>query len=170
MRNKDALNLLEIQSTNVTESDVKKAYRASCKKYHPDVNPAGLVMMQAINEAYEQLMKQIFPISEEADTNNTKYAEELNAAISKVINIQNINIEVCGSWVWLSGETKMNKDTIKEAGFLYASKKKMWYYRPEQEKKRYYGKPLTIDEIRVKHGSNVPRPQNKPKFTLNAPL
>lgn len=45
-------------SPDATDEQIKKAYRALAKKYHPDLNPgdeAAARKMQQVNEAYEQL-------------------------------------------------------------------------------------------------------------------
>ncbi|HIU33622.1 MAG TPA: DnaJ domain-containing protein [Candidatus Pullichristensenella excrementigallinarum] len=46
-------------SPNATDDEVKQAYRALAKKYHPDVNhsPEAEAKMKEINEAYAQIMK-----------------------------------------------------------------------------------------------------------------
>ena len=62
MKTIDALNILSINEKEVTQEMVKKAYRQACKVYHPDINPAGTAMMQAVNEAYESLSSESYPI------------------------------------------------------------------------------------------------------------
>ena len=47
-------------SPNASEDEIKKAYRALAKKYHPDVNngsPQAEARMKEVNEAYSQVMK-----------------------------------------------------------------------------------------------------------------
>jgi len=68
-----------------------------------------------------------------------------------VINL-GLDIEVCGAWVWLHGDTRPHKDIIKAAGFRWAPKKTLWYYRPADYKSNGRGK-FSMEEIRERHGS-----------------
>ena len=63
-----------------------------------------------------------------------------------------IEQEVCGNWLWISGDTKQNAAHLKKLGLRYARKKGKWYWRPAGYKKR--GKrTYNMDEIREKYGS-----------------
>ncbi len=149
----DALNILAITEKEISLEAVKKAYRQACKAYHPDINPAGTVMMQAVNEAFESLSKENFPIQlNEFDTVNN-YGEALNIALNEIINLMGLTIEICGAWIWVSGETKVHKEILKKADFIWSSQKGMWYFRPQAIKSRWYCGKLSLDEIRVKYGS-----------------
>ena len=153
MRTIDALNILSITKSDITFDDVKKAYRNACKAYHPDVNPAGLATMQAVNEAFETLSKCNFPLTIDAKSEFTNYGEELNNALNTIISITELSIEICGAWVWVSGNTKPHKELIKDSGFKWSRNKNMWYFRPENQKKRFFRGSSSIDEIRTKYGS-----------------
>jgi hypothetical protein len=79
-----------------------------------------------------------------------------------VIGLAGITIEVCGAWVWLTGNTKPHKDTLKAAGFWWAHKKAAWYFRPSDYKSRNKS-DWDLDKIRDTYGStnvsNAPRYQ-----------
>lgn len=154
MKTIDALNILSISEKEITQDQVKSAYRKACKIYHPDINPAGTAMMQAVNEAYESLMSERFPILVSESDTISNYGEILNNALNSIINCVGLTIEICGAWIWVSGETKSNKETLKAAGFIWSNQKEMWYFRPQSQKRRYYGSHQnSIDEIRAKYGS-----------------
>ena len=161
----DALKMLAIKSTEITKEEVKKAYREFSLKYHPDRNPSGENMMKMLNEAYSTLEKADYPIKMKEGV-IYDYSEEISQALNAIIHLQGVKIEICGSWVWLSGSTKDNKDEIKGAGFLFSGNKKMWYFRP-QSKIRYYGKKskTSIQEIRDKYGSQSVRSKNSNTLT-----
>lgn len=146
MNIQDAANLLSI-SGEITPGIVKAAYRRAAMKYHPDRNPAGLMMMQAINAAYD-VLREYEGVANEANG----YDEMLSDAINAVASCPGIIIEVCGNWVWLSGDTKTHKEIIKEAGFKWAPKKVMWYFRPEEWRSSNRNN-TSMDEIRESYGS-----------------
>ena len=153
MNIKDALSILALSAT-ADQVEIKTAYRKACIKYHPDRNPAGLEMMKAVNVAYQFLTEISYngterPIDEAV---NIDFGDMLNEAINAVIGLSGINIEVCGAWVWLSGNTKPHKESIKAAGYWWAKKKCSWYFRPADYKSRNKG-DWDMEKIRDKYGS-----------------
>jgi hypothetical protein len=144
----DAIKILGI-SGQYNPEIVKTAYRKACSLYHPDRNPAGLEMMKLVNLAYEALQE---CTGEAIDTEGTqRYGDDINAALNAIMGL-GFDIEICGAWIWLHGDTRPHKDIIKEAGFMWAPKKKLWYFRPADYKSRGRGK-FSMDEIRAAHGS-----------------
>lgn len=113
-----------------TIEDLKKAYRELAKKLHPDNSQTGnteaFKKMQAeYNKAFENLK------NHHTGADGTTYykesaetAEMFRDVIDKIIYIANCNIEIVGSWVWVSGDTFNYKDVLKGAGFMWASRKK----------------------------------------------
>lgn len=150
----DALKVLGINEQSVTEEIVKGAYYKSCKRYHPDLNPAGTEMMKLINEAKDSLKSAQFPVELKEETESYDYGAAINEALNKIIHIQDIKIEICGSWVWVSGNTKEHWPLFKDAGFRFSGPKKMVYFRPESESKKYRKGSLSMEEIRQKYGAS----------------
>lgn len=147
MKANDAAKILGLTG-EITPELVREAYRRAAMKYHPDRNPAGLEMMQAVNAAYEALQDFAGDVEQEP----CNYADELNDALNAIIECAGLDIEVCGAWVWVSGETYSHKTALKEAGYRWASKKRMWYFRPSDWRSFSRGK-FSMDEIRERHGS-----------------
>jgi len=85
--------------------------------------------------------------------------------IDKIINLKGIVIELIGVWLWVSGETKQHRTILKEAGFWFAPKKCMWYFRPENFKRNTH-KPIDINAIRSKYGSDVIKQNETKEFIL----
>jgi curved DNA-binding protein CbpA len=154
MARRDALNILGIDLEIITSEITKQAYRRAAQKYHHDRNPAGLEMMQLVNAAYETLKDFSGRIeSNEHETVNTHYGEEINEALNAIMGL-NLEIEICGSWVWVSGNTKPHKEKLKEADFKWSSKKIRWYFRPADYKPRPH-QAWSMEKIKEVYGSKI---------------
>jgi hypothetical protein len=150
MKLDDAAKILNLGG-DVTPEMIKTAYRRASSKYHPDKG-GSVEMMQAVNQAYESLKDYQGAI----DGGDDNYSDALNDAINAVINLKAIDIEICGAWVWVTGDTKPHAKALGKngAGFFFASKKKAWYFRPSDWKSSSRGN-FSLDDIRANHGSQV---------------
>ncbi|TSE07407.1 J domain-containing protein [Aquimarina algiphila] len=156
----DAARILGLTG-EINPKIVKKAFREASKKYHPDVNPAGEELMKMINEAYEVLKD----YSGESKDEQSNYSDLLSEALNAIIHLDDLMIEICGAWIWITGNTKVHKTVLKEAGFYWASKKKAWYFRPEAYRSKHKGSK-SMDHIRTKYGSVTPARHTNSHKTL----
>ena len=124
-------------------NEAKKIYKELAKKLHPDVGGTD-ELFKISNSVYNHILEHGLNFSEDAE-----FDLELEKVISKILHYENIIIEVVGSWIWLSGDTKHIKETLKELNFKWASKKKMWYYG---EMKGRNPKQKSMDDIKAKYG------------------
>lgn len=127
MNTNDALNLLNLTGS-ATQTEIKKAFKAQSLKFHPDRNPVGAQMMIAINAAYEHLKKLGDTVTASEGFTENDYAEELNEVLNKLFALDGLEIEICGNWIWITGDTKPHAKALgrKEGGIgcFYASKKR----------------------------------------------
>lgn len=154
MKKEDAAKILGITGEiNLTKEAIKLAYRRACAKFHPDRNPAGAEMMKAVNLAYEALEN----FEGSLNAGGTEgYDEAMNNVLNELFKMEGINIEVCGAWIWVTGNTKPYKDQLGRdgLGFYWARKKGAWYFRPDDWKSSSRGN-WSLDEIRTEHGSQI---------------
>ena len=143
-----------------TQEELKAAYRKLAKQYHPDLNPDTdtTAIMKEINAEYEYLFARVgntFRNSkgETYTKTTTETAEDFINIINMIIRFKGIEIELIGSWLWVTGDTKPYKDTLKELGFKWASKKSAWCWHQDEWKRRRSNKSLA--EIRMTYGSQV---------------
>ena len=132
--------------------ELKKEYRKLAMKYHPDKNGSiGNKAMQEINSEYDRLLN-YFATYSDNPSEEVGIGRAMMIVIEEISHLPNIEIEICGQWLWVSGNTFPVKNELKDAGLWWASKKKMWYWRPpEQNYKRH--KTLEMPKIRMKYGS-----------------
>jgi hypothetical protein len=97
----DAAKILGLTGS-ITPEDIKRAYREACKKYHPDINPAGDEMMKLVNAAYDVLKE----FSGELKDKQADYGDALNAALNALFGLDDLKIEICGAWLWVTGNTR----------------------------------------------------------------
>lgn len=161
MKYQDALEILGVIG-EYTPDTIKAAYRKACSMYHPDRNPAGLEMMKLVNQAYDELKDSSGIAQEKDESDISSYGEDIFNALSKIIHL-GFDIEICGAWAWLHGDTKPHKELLKECGFKWAPAKKMWYFRPSDYKSYGRGK-FSMNEIRMTHGSQKVRAKDRTKL------
>lgn len=145
-----------------TIQEVKSTYRTLALKNHPD-RGGNVEVMAEINRQYKEALEWVArhqatasSSSSTAGQDGKRTADDLDggymAVINALIGIKGIEIELCGTWLWISGETKKNRLAIKNAGCHWAKKKLMWYWRPEEYRCRSR-KSCSMDYIREKYGS-----------------
>ena len=149
-----------------TLEELRTAYRALLKKFHPD-NGGSEEATKEINLEYEKLF-QILKNRSGADQEtkyNTQEDENLREVLQQIINL-NVNIEICGSWIWVSGNTYPVKESLKAAGFKFSKNKKAWYWHSGEYTRR--GKKVSLDYIRNKYGSETVKESREEKKTCIA--
>lgn len=159
MNIQEALNVFGL-SGELTEKDIKAAYRKAALKYHPDRNPLGAELMKAVNAAFDVLMANIDKINQFQSTDEYaryNYGDDLEKVLNVLSGLSGLVFEVIGNWVWISGETLTHKETLKEIGCKWAAKKKQWFYRPDEHKSYWNREEHTIEEIRAKYGTTGQR-------------
>ena len=130
--------------------DVKTMYRDLCKKYHPDLG-GDEEIMKAINAEYERVIAEGLKGQENFEA-KMDVERELMEMVQRFVVLQGLIVEVCGRWIWLTGNTFSVKDQLKALGCFFAAKKKAWYWHSPDEK-CVSKRKLSLEEIRAKYGS-----------------
>jgi len=137
-------------------NEAKKIYKTLAKKLHPDVGGSE-EEFKLLNSIYNDFIENKIFFS-----NESKIDLELEKIISKLLHFENITIELIGSWIWISGDTKAIKENLKELNFKWASKKKMWYFGEMKGKNL---KPKSMSEIKSKYDTKTFKSKDKIKIT-----
>ncbi|MCY8497779.1 DnaJ domain-containing protein [Bacillus atrophaeus] len=137
--------------------ELKKQYRKLAMEFHPDRggNEDDFILLK---EEYDQLYKQLSKGSASHDS----YPDVIDSLMK-----YNVDIEIIGTWVWVSGQTYQIKKELKELGFKWAGKKKAWFWHEGDYTKRHK-KNFSLDEIREMHESEIVKKQHHPKCLKHA--
>ena len=133
------------QSVNSLE-ELKKQYRKLSLKLHPDREGGDSKAFIAMKDEYDRLFK---TLNKETAEGNNDYTDIIDK-LSKY----DIDIEIIGTWVWVSGNTFAIKSVLKELGFKWSKNKKSWYWHTEGYTRKSR-KTFSLDQIRTMHGSEI---------------
>ncbi len=156
------MNTRYFETCNTLE-EAKTLYKSLARQNHPDIG-GDLRTMQEINSQYAEFCanfakgdgyeRQRQAHSEgkksAADFHNLdEVAEVLRVKIEFALNLDGVEVELMGFWVWLTGNTKAHKEAIKE-NQGWAKHKEAWFFAGVPSFNR---KEKSLDEIRSLHGS-----------------
>ena len=145
-------------------NDLRTQYKKHCLQFHPDKPSGDIDLFKAMQSEYEAILKKMS--SNESLSENPAFnfddEKDLFERFQAIMGIEDLIIELCGSWLWVSGNTKANRDTLKGNNFRYAAKKKMWYYSPY--KTNGNRRPYSMDRIRTKYGSHTYKTKTRDKI------
>ena len=143
-----------------TLEELKNQYKKLAMKHHPDKG-GNTADMQEINNEYDLLFARLKNVHSTVDgktytasTETTESPEEFRNIINVLINLAGINIEICGKWLWITGNTKPHKEILKSLKFRWSKSKSAWYYHTADYAK-VGKKTFTLNEIRALYGSEV---------------
>lgn len=146
--------------------DLKKAYHKLAMAHHPDMG-GSKEAMQEINLEYEALferLKDIHRSSRPEGPRTYEAQEKTKETPADFINICNelfklhgLEVELCGRWLWIGGDTRQHKDRLKALGCKWSKGKQKWsWHFPEDAAMTYKGKKSwSMDRIRLQFGSEV---------------
>jgi curved DNA-binding protein CbpA len=149
-----------------TVEALKAIYRKLVLKFHPDREGGSEEIMKEVNAEYETIFNFVKAKQEgaedatERNTGKKAYRASKNHSVNdgfreiifKIASIKGIIVELCGSWIWVTGETKPAKELLKSAGFRWSQPKKAWYWHTDgwvKQSRRHF----SMEDIREMHGS-----------------
>ncbi len=128
-----------------TVEEVKAEYRKLAKQHHPDKG-GDVATMQAVNAQYHERLSQLNGATTVGDDNkehtyyyNRQSEQEVMDKLAEILKIKgSFEVYLIGKWLWVLGDTKPIKDSLKALGCKWHSERVCWYWRANESK--HYGK------------------------------
>ena len=150
-----------------TLEELRKEYKRLVKLNHPD-NGGNEETIKAINAEYERAFEALKNADTTTNKKEARYNREMDQAIrdaiNRIIHLDNLVIEIVGTWVWVSGNTYSVKKELKEAGYKFSGNRKSWYWHSEEEKKKGASK-RSMEELKNYYGCTKVEAEQKEKLT-----
>lgn len=145
-----------------TLDELKKVYKHLAQKHHPDVG-GDTRTMQEINAEYEarfEVLKRSQNEQAAEDTTGkaratTESAGDFIAIIDHLLKLDGLEIELCGRWLWIGGDTKKHKEALKACGCRWSSSKKLWNWHFAEDGDKWHRGSKSMSQIRSKYGSTT---------------
>jgi len=142
------------QFAGMSHAQAKRLHRSLVSKHHPD-RGGDTAIMQRINADYDAYLKSSYHQFEKPQS----MADAIIAVAEACLDV-GLTVELCGSWLWIGGDTRTHKELLKTLGCKYQAKKQLWYFFVQDEntdntkpKKRHFHKEKPMDAIRATYGS-----------------
>ena len=154
-----------------TLEELKQQYKKLALKNHPDVGGTNEAMKE-INAEYDLLFAKLKNTHKSAagetyttKTETTETPDEFKTIIEKLIHFEGVIIEICGSWIWLTGDTYTYRNELKNLRFRFSKSKSAWYFHSDGYRK-HNSKSFSLDEIRDLYGSETIKAEPKLKLAV----
>jgi hypothetical protein len=165
----NAIAIFELANGQHTLNDIKQVYRKLASANHPDKG-GNTETMQIINTAFAELCKFFEAGNDTLDINEdgNEAAKQFDFSfISELKTMHGVIVEVCGYWIWLTGDTFTHHEKIKALGFKFSGGKKAWYWSPTINETAYRRGSKSLKNIRKEYGSSIIKTEQQAALTAH---
>ena len=147
-----------------TMDELKRAYKRLAVKLHPDTPTGSEVAMKALNNAYDAAVARISRTERRATSSGAREYDEAATAseaaawrdtLLSLLKLAGLEIELCGRWLWITGDTYQHRAALKALGCRWSSGKKAWYWHAPDDGGAHSRRRVDMATIRAKYGSQV---------------
>ena len=148
-------------TTNIQSvEELRQEYHRLAVKMHPDKGGEHEKFVEMQNE-YERIMGGAINNAFAQAATDGKRPPQWTASgeraimemIDRLMKVPGIIIEVCGSWLWIRGQTFPVHEQLKAFGLRYSRSKRAWYWSPYASKGKRRGRYRSMQQVRDEYGS-----------------
>jgi len=124
--------------------EVKKEFRRQCFIHHPDQGGTDAAFRD-LNRMYQERLRVLDGSKHKTEggkeftyTYNEARETEVAAKLAEAIAAlpATVNILLIGIYIWIDGETKPERETLKKLEFYWSKNRARWYWKPADYKSR----------------------------------
>ena len=139
-----------------TAEELRREFHKLAKELHPD-NGGDAEVFKEMKAEFGNAWANVGNTYTNKEGQTYQKEQNMTAAqfadiIEKMIHWTDCTIEICGSWLWISGNTYSHRAELKALHFGYSSNKKAWYFHEGSYHKKSSRK-FNMDDIRSMFGS-----------------
>lgn len=136
---------------------LRQAYRLAALHNHPDKHDDSeseiwTALFKSLQAEYESILSSRSRAQWKKEKSSYGLEKTLQEMIDKAMKIPGIHIELCGSWLWISGNTFMARARLKMAGFKFSKTKQRWYWGMTMVSKRKKARYRNMASIYSRYG------------------
>lgn len=137
-----------------TLDELKRAYHRLAMENHPDRGGDAEVMKE-VNAEYDRAFEHIKYVTNLGNPHPvSEVAEDFRRAVELALNCDGVIVELCGSWLWLGGDTYPHRETLKSM-YRWSGSKRKWYWSPNSRQYIRGGGGVSMGAIRRHYGSRI---------------
>lgn len=141
-----------------TLDELRSVYKNLLKRFHPD-NGGTAEQCAKLNAEYAEMFEYLknhsftsdFRKEEKTNKNAFAYDDDITKMLYKIVILEGIEIEICGMWIWLGGNTYPHRETLRNLGFRWSKAKKLWHWTPYET--GFYTGSKSMAQIRAMYGT-----------------
>ena len=141
-----------------TVEEIKTRYRRLAMSLHPD-RGGDAEAMKVLNREYHETLRACHGTTSQKTTGDehTYYYNEAveQAVVDKLaellgLNLPNIRVMLVGTWIWVDGDTKPVKESLKSHSLRWHHQREKWYWHAGRYRRSQSNSDFS--ELAVKYG------------------
>ena len=157
------------QGNQTSDASYDRTYQKTSYSYNEQANRTRYTYNEQTNQAGNANKERAQSGQRRKRENRNNYGHRdvedgIKDVLEILIHLSGLKIELCGKWLWISGNTKKHIEALKAAGCKLAAKKKMWYWRPADSASTQKREARSMAFIRKKYGSVKINAEEKDKW------
>lgn len=145
----------------INVEQVKTRFRELAKEFHPDLG-GDTETMKLINNQYHETLSKFHKSTSIKDgkEHTYYYNNEMETLLAEMVyrllglKMVGVDVSLVGLWIWIEGDTKPHKNSLKGLGCRWHSKRTAWYFHSPKLRTKFNAN-ISLDGIKAAYGAEL---------------